>query len=164
MLSKIEHILALVLDGVITLFFGVILLLTIIQVFLRYGFNSSLLGANETMEGLFIYTTALGAAAALRRRKHININFVETLLPPLMRRVADIVVHLLVAFLNGVMIYYSIGWIRMVGDNESPVMRIPEWTYQVSIPVGCGLVVCYCLVNIAMNISGNWTEPEDQSC
>ena len=164
MLSKIEHILALVLDGVITLLFGVILMLTIVQVFLRYGLNSSLLGANETMEVLFIYTTALGAAAALRRRQHININYVETHLPTPVRKVVDVLAHLLVAFLNGVMIYYSINWIGMVGSNESPVMRIPEWTFQVSIPIGCGLVIFYCLVNIALTISGEWPGPEDLTC
>lgn len=164
MLTKIEHILALVLDGVITFFFGVILMLTIIQVFLRYVFNSSLLGASETMEVLFIYTTALGAAAALRRRQHININYVEALLPTLVRRVVDVLAHLLVAFLNGVMIYYSINWIGMVGSNESPVMRIPEWIFQVSIPIGCGLVVFYCLVNIALTINGKWPSTEDLSC
>jgi len=164
MFSRMEHILALILDGVITFLFGVILMLTIIQVFLRYGLNSSLLGASETMEVLFIYTTALGAAAALRRRQHININYVETHLPIPVRKVVDVLAHLLVAFLNGVMIYYSVSWIGMVGSNESPVMRIPEWTFQVSIPIGCALVVFYCLVNIALTLTGQWPGTEDLSC
>jgi TRAP-type C4-dicarboxylate transport system permease small subunit len=62
------------------------------------------------------------------------------------------------------MIYYSINWIQMVGSNESPVMRIPEWTFQISIPIGCGLVVFYCLVNIALTIVGKWPGTEDLSC
>ena len=47
----------------VTLMFFGILSLTILLVVMRYGFNSSIMGANEAMEYLFIYTTALGAAA-----------------------------------------------------------------------------------------------------
>ena len=164
MMEKTEHALALVLDGVITSFFGIIVLLTIFQVFLRYGLNSSLLGANASMEGLFIYTTAIGAAAAIRRRQHISINCLVILLPLVWRRAADVLVHLLVIFLNAVMIYYSVRWIRMVGSNESPVMRIPEWTMQISIPVGCGLVILYCAVNIIRTVSGKWPDDGDRTC
>jgi TRAP-type C4-dicarboxylate transport system permease small subunit len=152
MLQKIAYTLTVILDAVIASFFTAILLITILQVLLRYGFNQAVLGGNEAMESLFIYTTAIGAAAAIRRRQHININF------------ADVLVHLLVAFLNGVMIYYSAAWISKVGGNESPVMRIPEWIMQISIPVGCSLVIFYCLVNIILTIRGEWPVPEDQEC
>jgi TRAP-type C4-dicarboxylate transport system permease small subunit len=164
MMDKTENALALALDGVITFFFGIIVLLTIFQVFLRYGLNSSLLGANEMMEGLFIYTTAIGAAAAIRRRQHISINCLVILLPLVLRRAADVLVHLMVIFLNGVMIYYSVGWIRVVGNNESPVMRVPEWTMQISIPIGCGLVIFYCAVNIVRTVIGKWPEAGDLTC
>jgi len=62
------------------------------------------------------------------------------------------------------MIYYSVAWISKVGNNESPVMRIPEWTMQISIPVGCGLVIFYCLVNIVLSIRGEWPGPENDVC
>ena len=164
MLKKTATVLTVILDGVIASFFAAILLITILQVLLRYGFNASVLGGGEAMEGLFIYTTAIGAAAAIRRRDHIHINFMVKLLPVLLQRFADVLVHLLIAFLNGVIIYYSVAWISVVGDNESPVMRIPEWIFQISIPVGCGLVIFYCLVNIILTICGEWPLPEDQVC
>ena len=164
MLKKTANILTVILDGVIASFFAAILVITILQVVLRYGFNESVLGGNEAMEGLFIYTTAIGAAVAVRRRKHININFMVKLLSVLHQRIADVLVHLLVAFLNAVMIYYSVAWISKVGNNESPVMRVPEWTMQISIPLGCGLVICYCLFNIILTIRGEWPEAENQAC
>lgn len=164
MLKKTASVLIVIIDGIIASFFAVILLITILQVILRYGFNASLLGGSEAMEGLFIYTTAIGAAAAVRRREHIHINFLVKLLPILPQRIVDVLVHLLMAFLNGVMIYYSVAWISKVGGNESPVMRIPEWTMQISIPVGCGLVIFYCLVNVILTICGEWPLAEDQVC
>ena len=162
-LAQIEKGLLWVLDGVIASFFAAILLTTILQVILRYGFNAAVLGGGEAMEGLFIYTTAIGAAVAVRRRKHININFLVKLLPEKIEIVIDVVAHLLVAFLNGAMIYYSIAWIETVGTNESPVMRIPEWTVQISIPLGCGLVIFYCLVNILLAITGA-SPGQEQGC
>lgn len=163
-LQKISAILSVILDTVIASFFAGILLITILQVVLRYGFNSAVLGGNEAMEGLFIYTTAIGAAVAVRRRLHININYMVGLMPNRLQKGVDVLVHLLVAFLNSAMIYYSIAWISKVGNNESPVMRIPEWTMQISIPIGCGLVIFYCLVNIILTICSEWPLKEDQTC
>lgn len=163
-LKRIARGLTLVLDGVIASFFAMILLVTILQVGLRYLFNASILGGNEFMEGVFIYTTAIGAAAAVKRRQHININFVIQQLPPLLQRLTDVMAHLLIAFLNGVMIYFSIGWISKVGSQESPVMRVPEWLFQASIPIGCSLVIVYCLVIIIVDIWGEWPAAGDEPC
>jgi len=156
-LQRIEKSLTLLIDVVISGFFAIILLLTILQVILRYGFNQALLGGNESMESLFIYTTALGAAAAIRRRQHISITYLVDKLPRRANWLADILAHLLVALVNGVMIYYSLGWIRQVGGHESPVMRVPEWLFQVSVPIGCSLVILYCLFNIILDIWADGT-------
>ena len=153
-----------ILDGVIASFLVVILVLTILQVILRYLFNESIIGGNELMEGLFIYTTAIGAAVAVRRRRHINISYLVDQLPTRLQRLDAVVVHVLVAFLNGVMIYYSIRWIGKVGSNESPVLRVPEWIFQVSIPIGCSLVIVYCLVMILLAMGNESPVPGDGSC
>ena len=164
MLKKTEQALAVGIDVVVASFFAAILLITILQVCLRYGFNSAILGGVEAMEGLFIYTTAIGAAVAVRRRSHINISFLMSLLPVFWQRAADVLAHGLVAFLNAGMIYYSMTWISKVGSNESPVLRVPEWTMQISIPIGCGLVIFYCIVNIILTIRGEWPSQEDCAC
>ncbi|MEE4166657.1 MAG: TRAP transporter small permease [Desulfocapsaceae bacterium] len=163
-LKRLKHLLTLVLDGVIASFFAFIIIITIVQVILRYVFNASILGGNEAMEALFIYTTAIGAAVAVRRRQHININYFVQLLPMLFQRLVDITVHILIAFLNGVMIYYSINWISKVGNNESPVMRVPEWIFQLSIPIGCGLVIIYCLIIIVLDIWDKRSVQGDEIC
>jgi len=162
--KRIARILTLILDAIIASFFAVILLITILQVILRYVFNDAIIGGNELMEGLFIYTTAIGAAVAVRRRRHINISYIVQQLPKSLQRLNDILVHALIAFLNGVMIFYSIRWISKVGSNESPVLRVPEWIFQISIPIGCSLVIAYCLVMIARDLFEEFPLPEDESC
>lgn len=163
-LKRAADRLTVALDVIIASFFALIVLITILQVVLRYVFNASVLGGSEAMEAFFIYTTAIGAAAAVRRRQHININCVVELLPSMPRRVADGLVHLLIAFLNGVMIYYSMRWIGTVGTNESPVLRLPEWIFQLSIPLGCSLVIVYCLVNIVLTMWGKEQLEGDETC
>ena len=152
--KQVAQLLTLILDWVIGSFFAGIILLTILQVILRYVFNAGILGGNEAMEALFIYTTSIGASLAVLRKRHININYFVGLLPKILRRLIDICVHLIIAFLNGVMIYFSVDWISKVGSNESPVLRVPEWIFQLSIPVGCGLVIMYCFIVILTIIWG----------
>ena len=142
------------LEWFITLCFFIILMLTIILVILRYGFNEAIIGGSELMEYLFIYTTAIGAAAALGRREHIKITWFIDKLSPVYRKVVDILGFLLIALINIVMIYYSIPWIRTVGGFESPVLRLPNRLIQIIIPVGCGLVIFYCLYHILVVLVG----------
>ena len=163
-LIRVASLLTFILDCVIASIFTVILLITILQVILRYVFNESIIGGNELMEGLFIYTTAIGAAVAVRRRRHINISYIIQLLPKFLQCLDDILVHALIAFLNGVMIFYSLRWIGKVGSNESPVMRVPEWIFQISIPIGCSLVIVYCLIMIILGIRGDSPAQGDEPC
>ena len=152
-----------VLEWFITLCFFVILMLTIILVILRYGFNEAIIGGNELMEYLFIYTTAIGAAAALGRREHIKITWFVDKLTPVHRKLADILGFLLIALVNAVMIYYSIPWIRSVGGFESPVLRLPNRLIQIIVPIGCGLVILYCLYHIVVVVWGGQSGGEQES-
>ena len=77
---------------------------------------------------------------------------------PTHRRVTDILGFLLIALINGVMIYYSIPWIRTVGGFESPVLRLPNRLIQIIVPIGCTLVILYCVYHIVKVILGEGTE------
>ncbi|WP_455382524.1 TRAP transporter small permease, partial [Salinispira pacifica] len=135
-LRRTAEILTQVLEWFVTLCFFVILLLTIILVVLRYGFNATIVGGNELVEYLFIYTTAFGAAAALARREHIKITWFVDKLHPGLRRGIDVAAYLLIALINAVMILYSIPWIRTVGGFESPVLRLHNGLIQAAVPIG----------------------------
>lgn len=112
------------------------------------------MGGNEAMEYLFIYTTALGAAVSVGQGTHIRISFLVDHLTGLPRQCIDMVGYLLIAFINAVMIYHSLPWIRSAGYFESPVMRIPNWMVQVSVPIGCTLVILYCLNHVVLEWIG----------
>ena len=151
-LYRFEQLATRLLEVIVTFFFFLILSITIILVIMRYGFNAAIIGGNEAMNYLFIYTTALGAAVSIGNGAHIKITFLIDKLRARSRKVVNIANYLLVGFINGVMIWYSLRWIRSTGYFESPVLRIPNWLVQVSVPVGCGLVILYCLNHIFLEI------------
>ncbi len=143
-----EDILTRFLETVITLCFGVILCLTVLLVVLRYGFNSSIIWGSEAMNYLFIYTTAMGAAVSVGKKTHINISCLVNLADGKKRKALDLVNYVFIGGINAALGWYSLPWISMVGNSESPVMRVPMWAVQISIPVGCALAVAYCLLHI----------------
>ena len=111
------------------------------------------------MNYLFIYTTALGAAVSIGNGEHIKITFLVDKLKARSRKFVNIVNYLFIGFINGVMIWYSLPWIRSTGYFESPVLRIPNWIVQISVPVGCSLVILYCLNHIILEIFNGKPSP-----
>jgi TRAP-type C4-dicarboxylate transport system permease small subunit len=126
---------------------------------MRYGFNAAIIGGNEAMNYLFIYTTALGAAVSIGNSEHIKITYLVDRLKPRSRKLVNIINYLFIAFINGVMVWYSLPWIRSTGYFESPVLRIPNWIVQISIPVGCSLVILYCLNHMILEIFDDGSSP-----
>ena len=151
-LYQLERSLTRLLEVIVTLFFFIMLILTITLVIMRYGFNAAIIGGNEAMNYLFIYTTALGAAVSIGNREHIKITFFIDKLKARSRKLINIVDYLLIGFINAVMLWYSLPWIRSTGYFESPVLRIPNWIVQISVPIGCSLVLLYCLNHVFLEI------------
>ncbi|OVE79537.1 hypothetical protein BVY01_02275 [bacterium I07] len=150
---KIEQLLSKILKGLIVFCSFCILVLIITLVILRYGFNSSIVGANELVVILFIYTSALGASLVIGQKGHIAIPYFIEKLPPAFRKTVEFSDYLLIALLNGVMIWYSFRWIRITGGYLTAVLRIPQLYAQIVIPIGCGLAIFYCIHNIVILIN-----------
>ena len=165
-MKKFETILTQALEALTTLCFLAILLVVITLVVLRYVFNSSITGANELIIILFVYTTAIGAAVAVGKREHIAISVVAEKLPRKVRKAVDAAGLLFVAIINGILVWYSVIWIRTTGDFLMPSTELPRIVAQLSIPVGSGLAVLYCVLRLVLAWTGeeelgrSWTRDE----
>lgn len=147
-IDRFTKALTMFLEGIITVFFFVMLILVILLVILRYVFSATIIGGNEALQFLFIYTSAFGAAVAVGKRQHIKISVLLQQLPIQTQKIIDVLNHILIMILNGYLIALSITWISSVGYFQSPVLRIPRGVVQVSIPIGCGLLILYGICNI----------------
>ena len=147
----VEKIIAAI-EWIITFFLIVIFSLTVTLVVLRYVFNSSILGGSEAVTFLFIYTTALGSAVAIPKNRHIRISFFIEQLPHKLQIVSEVCVYLLVAFINGAMIVYSLDWIALVGTDLSQSLGIPLGLVKASVPIGCSLALLLSLYAVYLVI------------
>lgn len=157
-IAKTEKLLSRILVGFIAFcLFGIVLLVMTLVV-LRYGFNTTIVGANEFIVILFIYTSAIGAAVIIGKKEHIAITYFIDKLPTSVRSIVDITNYLLIAFLNGVMIWYGMRWMNITGDYLTAVLKIQQAYAQIIVPIGCGIAILYCLYHIILKIKPITTE------
>ena len=159
-LEKTEKLLTRLLEGIASLCLLAILVLIVILVTLRYVFNEGIVGANEFATILFVYTTAIGSAVAIGRREHISVDYLVEKLGPGSRRWADVGALVLVAVINGVLLWQSFRWISVTGSYIMPATLLPRVVVQVSVPIGCSLAIFYCFVRLASTLRG---EPRTES-
>jgi len=153
-LEKAESILTRVLEGIASLCLLAILVLIVILVTLRYVFNEGIVGANEFATILFVYTTAIGSAVAMGRREHISVDYLVGKLGPGLRRWADAGALVLVAAINGVLLWQSFQWIAVTGSYIMAATLLPRVVVQVSVPIGCSLAIFYCFVRLVTTLRG----------
>jgi len=152
--QRVAEAIASVLETIIAGFFFVILIMTILLVALRYGLNTSIKGGYELTNYLFIYTTAIGAAVSVNRHQHIKIDVLINKLSGRTRLIADVLVQVLIGGINVVLLVLSLPWITKVGSFLSPVLRVPNWTIEIAVPIGSALVILFCALNIIRDIAG----------
>lgn len=157
-IAKTEKIVSRILTGFLGLCLLGIVLLVMTLVVLRYGFNSTIIGANEFIVIMFIYSSAIGAAVVVGKREHIAITYFIDKLPASARRIVDIVNYILIAFLNGVIIWYGMKWINITGSYLTAVLKIQQLYVQFVVPVGCSIAILYCIYHIVVIINPETTE------
>ena len=121
--------------------------LTILQVILRYFFNSSIPGASEALRFAFIYTTFLGAAILIGQREHIAIHLVTKRLPQPIQRGISVLCNWLLVGLHIYLLILSLRWISVSGGNLAEELKIPLRFIQIALPIGAGFSSLFALNN-----------------
>ena len=152
-LLKSENLLTKFLEYFLRILFLTIVILVITLVILRYGFNTTIVGGNELVVILFIYTSAIGAAVIIGKNEHISINYFIDMLPPKIYRLAKIANLVLIAIMNGTMIIYSVPWISKTGGYLTAVLGIQRIYLQIVVPISCGIAIIYCLIHLILLLS-----------
>ena len=165
-MKRFEQIMIRVIEQVFSVCLLLMLSLILIQVFLRYGFNESIGGANELATILFGYTSALGIAVAIARREHMAISWFTERLPRGARQWVDASGLILLFLLNIVILAYSFRWIAYTGSRMIPMLQVPRWTAQMAIPLGTGASAFFCFIKLYLGVTGQeelgvlWTQED----
>lgn len=131
---------------------GVLLL---VNVALRYGFNSGLASTEELSRLLFVWMIFLGAILASRQHAHVGFTGLLARLSELWRRRVVACTGLLMLGVSAMFIQGGWAQMQVNWDNSYPVLGIPYASlYAVAVVFGVGLAI-----SVAFNLWDNLTQP-----
>ncbi|MEO9875043.1 MAG: TRAP transporter small permease [Anderseniella sp.] len=133
---------------------GLLLAIMMAQVVMRYGFNNSLIWAEEICRYLLIWMSMLGLLFAYERGEIASVRIALYALPRRAAFVVAIIGNMLAASLCFLLVYYGFKYAMIAGSQPIPALRfifsdlfgeaavpvpVMFWVYAV-LPVGVGLL------------------------
>lgn len=131
---------------------GFFLLITVIIVILnigmRYFFNSPIRSAEEIATICFIWATFIGGASCYRQKMHMGIDILTQLLSKKIKNIIEIFINFIVMILNATFAYLSIIFSFNAYQKPTAVLGISSIYVNFSLVVGFLLIFIYSLMNI----------------
>jgi len=143
------------LDLIVSGFFlSITVLVVIINVALRYLFQSGIFWAEEVATTSFIWSVFIGSAAAYRYNMHIGIDFVTKIGPRRWRALTSVIIDLSMFIINAYIVYLSVFFIQANTMKRTPVLDIPALYVNLALTVGFSLMSVYALFFLYQSILG----------
>ncbi|HEU0201610.1 MAG TPA: TRAP transporter small permease [Burkholderiaceae bacterium] len=114
--------------------------LVFINVVSRYVFNHSIIWVEELTQYQMIWITYVGAGLALREGRHVAVDIVEGLLPPLWRRRVRLAIGVAILIFLVAVAVLGFQIAAFTWDQETPVLNIPTGVPYLGVPIGA--LVC----------------------
>ncbi len=145
--EKVSHLSERIVQVTLVGMVGIMTIIIIIQVFMRYIFLFSLSWSEEVARYLMIWVSFLGASLALKYGFHIGVEFVINRIPEGMRGWVNLMAKIGILFF---LIYFTIGGFRVswaVRDQDSPALLFSMAFAYLAAPVG-GFFMIIQLLNL----------------
>lgn len=146
-LSKLSLILAVI--GLIA-----VMLCVQYQVVGRYIFNDTPTWAEALAMLLILYVTALGLSVAVRDAGHIGLESMVALLPEKWQHRIELLIHVLVAFFGGLMVYGGWIWSRAKWAETKPMLGVPDSVDYLPLIIAGTLIVLFSIEHIIALVRG----------
>jgi len=139
---------------VIVLCVTVIIGAVFLQVFARRFIAVPLVWSEEIARYAFIWMVLLAASLGVKKRTHFLVSFIAEKFPPSLKRVADLVIYLLMMIVVIFFIFQGIDYALMGAETISPHMNIRMiWIYS-AIPVAAFIMMIYLVFNLKKLVKG----------
>lgn len=135
------------------------IVVTFVQVVFRYGLESSLSWSEELARYLFVWVIFIGTSVATRRRQHIFVEVLISLMPLAWRRAADLVG--VAASMIFFAVFAYVGWRLTLNawDQYSTALDVRIAYVYVAAPIGAALSIFHLIVGLLQRWSGDETPP-----
>lgn len=136
-------------------FFIVLIIACVAQVFFRFVLNNSLSWSEELARYCFIWMHMLGASLLIEANGHATVTAVLDLLHGTVRRMVDIMIELIVFFNGTVMLYAGLKLAWSSRMNLSTALSVPMWCINGSVAIGGLLLMFQAFVAIAVILTAS---------
>jgi TRAP-type C4-dicarboxylate transport system permease small subunit len=137
---------------------GIMSVLIFVQVLMRYVFNNSLSWSEELARFLLIWIVNIGISCAIKKKTHVRITALDTVLPASMKRALGVITNLLVlAFAAIVMFlgYLVVEFNMKMGQMSQAMEFLPMWVIYLAVPIGFFPIFLSCVRTVQ-----NMIEPD----
>ncbi len=147
-LKKIDSVVGAILRWGSTALLGIIFLLLIANVFVRFVPFTSFGWFDEIIEMLIAWFVFLGSAALWREHEHFVVSFLPDFLKgKAAGHLLDIIINLIGISFIAAFTYYSFN-LTMRAADWTPVINMPKKLLYASMPVSGAFMIVYSLRNI----------------
>ncbi len=143
--EKVLNFIEKILEIICTVFVGAIVLVLFYAVVMRYGFHKPPAWSIEVSRFMFLWMVMFGAALVTQDKSHIEIDFIVNWLPLKVRFVWVNLLRLVMLAFCGVLIYYGLKILPIVGQANTPTLEMSMGWLYASVPAGGFLMGVYIL-------------------
>lgn len=138
--------------AVIALMLLAIVVVTILQVILRFVFNQPLTWPDELGRFLLIWLVFIGAAVVSFDDRHLGVEVIQEKMSPKVKLISSMILRALIMVFLFITIYSSIDLIRIAHTQTSAALEIPDSYWRAAAPVGAALMIFYILIRSYLDI------------
>ncbi len=128
---------------ILALLMATISTILVLEVAFRYVLGHSLLWAEEFSRFVFLWTTFIGAAAAVGKGMHFSLRSLVDVMPATARRAAALASTAAVSLLALLLVVEGWKLARFAAAQVSTVLDISRFWFYLAIPVGGVLMLAY---------------------
>ena len=151
--SKFLDVLEKVEKAILAVTVGIMVIIIAYQVIMRYIFAHANSWSEELARYLFIYDVMIGAAIAIRRNSHLQIDILINLMKPKVRTLLTIIATLAGMVFMVFLLSYSITLVQTGARTMSAGLGIPMSIPYSCMPVGIVLMLLTSIEVLFKNIS-----------
>jgi TRAP-type C4-dicarboxylate transport system permease small subunit len=135
------------------------------QIIMRYCFNMAPSWSEEIARYTFIWLSFIGAGMGLRDRIHIGVDAVVNMLPFQCKRVAAVIVDVIICVFGVFIIIYGKAVMELTLSQSSPAVGLPMSFVYMAAPAMGVLLVLYSLLDVVNILRGRrLAQAEAETC
>ena len=145
--------------AIIVVIFGVLVALTIVQVFMRYVMNNALMWGDEFMRFLMIWGINLSGGIGFYYQSHMAVDNILVKMPPMVQKIMRTIICALIVALACFYVWQGSILVEQNIVQIMPSLHISRAYLSVSLPISAVLWIIFSLTDLYYVWTGKEREP-----